>query len=365
MRNLLLIFALFFSLSAEDVFDEFDKNETSEVSQHILYSYYDYYPKQIFKGQIFHITIKTLSTQENFEEIVYNFSNGSGVKLLNKKPITQKKEHYFYHTFYFVSTNKYVKTPDITISLIYSEYIKDELVHLKGKNLDVVSLNPPKDFANIIANNFYLTQYKTKQYSDRENIAVFSAEADFTTIKDFHINAKYNQGFESKIENIKHSIMTYYVIIPKTLEQLEFTYFHLPSKKFKKVIMPIIIDDDSVSTQSNLKPKDHRHMQVKLYIAIGIALIALILFILRKRYFYLSIAVLAAVYALYIAIPIQNACVKKGSSIYLLPMSNGTVFEITSKKKIFEIEGSIDGYIKVKLHNNKIGWIKNENICSD
>jgi hypothetical protein len=361
MQIFFLIFALFFSLSAEDVFDE---NDTPVVSQHILYSYYDYVPKRIFKGQIFPITIKTLSTEKNFEEISYEFYNGSGVRLLNEKPVTKEKDHYFYHTFYFASTSKNVKTPDITISLVYSKYIKDELVFLKGKRLKVVSLNPPKDFANIIANNFYMTQYKTNQYSDRENISVFSLEADFSVITDFHLG-DYVQGIESNTSDIKHSSMTYYVIIPKGLEQLEFSYFHLPSKKFKKIIMPIILDDDSVSTQSNLTPKDHRHTQIKLYIAITVAFISLILFILRKRYFYLIIVVLAAVYALYVSIPIQNACVKKGSSIYLLPMSNGTVFEVTSKKKIFEIEGSIDGYIKVKLHNNKIGWIKNENLCSN
>ena len=60
MRIFVLLFALFLFLSAED---EFIDNDTPVVSQHILYSYYDYYPKQIFKGQIFPLTIKTLSTE--------------------------------------------------------------------------------------------------------------------------------------------------------------------------------------------------------------------------------------------------------------------------------------------------------------
>ncbi len=360
MRIFILIFALILSLSADDRFDESD---TPIVSQHVLYSSYDYIPKHIFNGQIFPITIKTLSTQEEFDEIEYTFHDSLGVKLLNEKPITQKKQHYFYHTFYFASTGEIVKTPDITISLVYSKYVKDDLVFLKGKYINVVKLNPSRDFANVIANDFYLTQYKTNRYNDRENIAIFSAEADYCNLENFHLG-DYVQGFESNTSDIKHSSMTYYIIIPKDIEQLEFSYFHLPTKKFKKVIMPIIIDDDSVSTQSNLTPTDHRHTQIKLYIAIATVFIALILYILRKRYMYLFIAVLAAIYAMYISVPIQNACVKKGSSIYLLPMKNGTIFEVTDKKKIFEIEGSVDGYIKVKLQNNKIGWIKNENLCS-
>ena len=359
---LILLFALFFSLSAEDRFDE---NESVIVSQHILYSNYEYYPEGVFKGQIFPLTIKTLSTQEEFEEISYQFNGGYGIRLLNEKPFTEEKNHYYYHTFYFSAISTSIQTPDIVISLIYNRYVRDELVYLKGKKIKVIKLNPPKDFVNIIANDLKLTQYKTNHYNDKENIAVFSMEANHTSIENFKIPKDYIQGFESNISTIWQSNMTYYAIFPKYIEQLEFSYFHLPSSKFKKLIMPIILDDDSVSTQSNLTPRDQRHTQIKLYISLSIAFITLILFILRKRYFYLFLLVFAAIYALYISIPIQNACVKEGSSIYLLPMTNGTVFEITQKEKIFQIEGSIDGYIKVKLHNNKIGWIRNETLCTN
>ncbi len=359
---LVLLFALFFSLSAQDGFDD---DESVTVSQHILYSTYEYYPKDVFKGQIFPLTIKTLSTQEEFQEISYQFNGGHGIRLLNEKPFTKEKNHYYYHTFYFLATSKSIQTPDIVISLIYSQYIQDELVYLKGKKIKVIELNPPKDFVNIIANNLKFTQYKVNHYNDKENIAVFSMQAEYATIENFKIPKDYIQGFESNVSSIGKSNMTYYAIFPKHLEELEFSYFHLPSAKFKKLIMPIVLDDDSVSTQSNLTPRDQKHTQIKLYISLGIIAITLILFILRKRYFYLFILVLAAVYALYISIPIQNACVKKGSPIYLLPMTNGTVFEITQKEKIFQIEGSIDGYIKVKLHNNKIGWIRNETLCTN
>ncbi len=358
----ILLFALLLHLNAEDGFAE---NKSVAVSQNILYSSYEYYPQSVFKGQIFYLSIKTLSTQEEFQEIEYQFEGGYGARLLNEKPFAEEKNHYYYHTFYFLATSTSIKTPDIIVSLIYDEYNKDELVYLEGKKIKAIKLNPPKDFVNIIANDLRLTQYKTNHYNEKENIAVFSMEANRTVIENFKIPQDYIQGFESNISTIWQSNMTYYVIFPKHLEQLEFSYFHLPSAKFKKLIMPIIIDDDSVSTQSNLTPRDQRHTQTKLYIALGIVLIFLILFIVRKRYFYLFLLVLVTVYALYISTPIQNACVKKGSSIYLLPMSNGTVFEVTQKEKIFQIEGSVDGYIKVKLHNNKIGWIRNEALCTN
>jgi hypothetical protein len=361
MRLFLLLFALLFSLSAEE---DFGYSDTPEVTQNILYCSYESVPDKVFKGQIFPITIKTLSTESYFQEIAYHFQDGRGLELLNEKPLTRHENHYYYHTFYFLATHDNIKTPNITVSLVYSEYIKDDLAYLSPLNISVVKLNPPKNYVNIIANDFRLTQYKTNHYDDEHNIAVFSTEADYAFIEAFVIPGGYKQGFESNSSTIEESKMTYYAIIPKHLEQLEFIYFNLLSHRFEKLIMPIVIDDDSVSTQSNLKPKDHRHTQIKLYIAIGFALVSLLLFIMRRRYFYLFLFLGATVYAGYISVPIQNACVKKGSSIYLLPMQNGTVFETTQARKVFQIEGSIDGYIKVKLHNNKIGWIRNEALCT-
>ncbi|MEA1920216.1 MAG: hypothetical protein U9N52_10275 [Campylobacterota bacterium] len=363
MPVLILLFALFLSLSAEPE-NILDYSDTPEVSQNVLYSSYESFPQKVFMGQIFPITFKTLSTEQYFKEIAYTFKNAIGLRQLNEKPMSTQEGHYFYHTFYFIATKRYLQSPDVTVSLVYSDYIKEDLVYLQGKKIHVVTLNPPKDFVNVIANDFKLISYKTNHYNDEENIAVFSTQAKFSTINNFSIPGVYKQGFESNSSSIYDANMTYYSIIPKHLEQLEFSYFNLKSKKFEKLIMPIIIDDDTVSTQSNLTPRDHRHTQIKLYIAISIAVIALILFILRRRYFYLVIFLITAIYAGYIAIPIQNACVKKGSPILLLPMHKGTIFEITKEQKVFQIEGNIDGYTKVKLHNNKIGWIQNEALCT-
>ncbi|MEA3523780.1 MAG: hypothetical protein U9R50_12510 [Campylobacterota bacterium] len=361
MRIFLLLFAFYMFVSAEN---EFSYSDASEVSQKVLYSSYKSVPESVIKGQIFPIVIKTLSTEIYFKEIRYRFTNAYGVRLLNEEPITRQENYYYYHTFYFVATHNYLRMPKITISLVHDNHVKDDLAFLKPKMIKVVTLNPPKDFANIIANDLQVTQYKTNHYNDIENIAVFSMEALYAIGSDFSIPGEYKQGFESNVSTIEQSNLTYYIIIPKSFEQLEFSYFNLKSQKFEKIIIPIIVDDDMVSTQSNLAPKDHRHTQIKLYIAIAMAAVSLLLFIVRKRYFYLLVFLTVSIYAIFIAVPIQNTCVKQGSAIYLLPMNNGTIFETTQTEKIFEIEGSIDGYIKVKLQNNKIGWIRNEALCS-
>jgi hypothetical protein len=68
-------------------------------------------------------------------------------------------------------------------------------------------------------------------------------------------------------------------------------------------------------------------------------------------------------YIIYLSAPSKDLCIEKGSNIYLLPVRNGTIFETTSKVIYLQQEGKAKGFLKVKLKNNKIGWVKNENIC--
>ena len=52
------------------------------------------------------------------------------------------------------------------------------------------------------------------------------------------------------------------------------------------------------------------------------------------------------------------------SYIYLLPVKNGTIFETTQGVTYLMEEGNIKSHTKVKLLNNKIGWVKHEDLCA-
>ena len=74
--------------------------------------------------------------------------------------------------------------------------------------------------------------------------------------------------------------------------------------------------------------------------------------------------ILPITYIFYTYTPTQEVCIKPNSNIYLLPVKNGTIFETTYGVTYLMEEGKIKNYTKVKLHNNKIGWVKHENLCS-
>ena len=140
----------------------------------------------------------------------------------------------------------------------------------------------------------------------------------------------FKQGVESLSKNnVINPKVTYFVVIRKELEKFSFSYFNLQMNKFTNITIPIVVDDDSVTTQTDLKPKDQSKEKLKVNIAIGVALSILVFTIFRRRFIYLVLVIFPIAYIAYISIPAKDVCIKMGTNIHLLPVNNGTIFETT------------------------------------
>ena len=345
LKLLLLVFAFVLPLFANKV----------------LYLNYQDYPNSVVKGEIFPVTIKTLSTVGMQDRIVYKFSNHRGLKVLNDTPKRSKDGKFTVNKFFFIATASPAKLPDVRASIKGTSY---ETTYLRGHHIDVIALNPKKDFSNVIASSFKVIESKTTSFDEQRNILVFVAKAKNTLLKSMHFQNVYKQGVESLKGSYLNPRITYFVIIDKKVENFTFSYFDITKNRFIQISIPIVVDDDSVTTQSDLKPTNQSHDRIK---AIAISLLALIiiLYLFYKRHYILVILVLIPVgYLIYITIPSQEICIKKGTQIHLLPVDNGTIFETTQSRIHLLKEGNVQNYVKVKLKNEKIGWVKNEDICS-
>jgi hypothetical protein len=335
---------------------------SSLVANKVIYLNYEEIPHRVVKGEIFPVTIKSLSTVKDFEDIKYTFSNAVGLKVLDITPIREKKGKYYYDTFHFLSTEKWARLPDVEASLISSQEFN--ISKISGEDLNIITLNPKKNFSNIIADSLTLQEYKTTNYDNKHNIVIFIASAYNSDISAMRFKNVYKQGSESIKESYLDSKITYFVVVDKKIENFTFSYFNLLTNSFAELNIPIVVDDDSVTTQSDLKPKDQSHERVKMSIAAGIALLTFVFILFRRKYVYLIFLLLPLAYIGYLAIPEQQICIKKGAKIHLLPVENGTIFETTTSELNLFKEGKTKGFVKVKLENEKIGWIRNEDICT-
>ena len=334
----------------------------SLFAQKVLYLNYEETPTRVIKGEIFPVTLKTLSTLRDFDDIEYEFSNHPGIEILDQTPVREQKGKFFYDTFHMLVTGSKAKLPDVNASIIAAQEYNSTMI--KGEKLNVITLNPKKNFSNIIANALELQEYKTTSYDNRHNIVVFVATAKNCDIKKMHFENVYKQGMESVTDSYEDAKITYFVVIDKRLEYFTFSYFNLLKNNYELVSVPIIVDDDSVTTQSDLKPRDQSHDTIKMYIALAVSLLGLILILFRQKYIYLILILIPLGYTLYLSMPEKEVCIKEGANIYLLPVENGTIFETTPRKYHLAKEGSTKNFTKVKLQNEKIGWVKNEDLCT-
>ena len=346
MKHLLL--ALLFTLSL--------------FAEKVIYLSYDEVPQRVIKGEVSSFTIKSISTVSQFPDVHYKLSQTNGIKILDEFPLRDSRGKYYYDTFHFLTTSSNAKLPDINASLIGTKDYDSSI--LKGTKLNVITLNPKKNFSNIIANSIELVDYKTTSYDDTHNIVIFVVSALNSDIKAMHFKAVAKQGIESIIDSYDESRITYYVVLRKEMEEFSFSYFNLQKNRFLMINIPIVVIDDSVVTQSDLKPKDQSHELLKVEIAGAISFLAFLFILWRKKYVYLVFILLPIIYIAYTWAPQKDICIKKGSQIHLLPVNHGTIFETTPYQYKLPKEGSVKDFIKVKLKNDKIGWVKNEDICS-
>jgi len=368
VKILTLLVAILISVFASDDINISSEDNISNITiapplKKVLYLNYEKTPTRVIKGEIFYITIKTLSTTKNFLDIAYNFSNYYGLELLNKIPYRDIQDRYYYDSFYFYVQDDKAKLPDITASI--ASYTKYKDTTILGKKLNVITLNPKKDFSKIIANSLSLIEYRTTSYNNKYNIVVFEVNATNTKLENMNFQDVYKQGQESIKGSYLNSKIIYFVIIDKKLEEFSFSYFNLLVNDFNTITIPIIVDDDSVSTQTDLKPKDQSRERLKMNIASVIAIIGFAFILWRKKYIYLILILVPLIYMVYLSIPQKDICIKQGSNIYLLPVSNGTIFETTEVQTTLKKEGAVKKFTKVKLQNNKIGWVRDEDICNN
>ncbi|WP_457749900.1 hypothetical protein [Sulfurimonas sp.] len=335
---------------------------SSLFANKVIYLSYDEIPNRVIKGEIFPVTYKALSTVKNFDDILYEFSNHNGLKILDEAPQRVQRGKYYYDTFHMEVTQNNARLPDVEAFLMAPRDYNS--TSLQGKKLNVITLNPNKNFSNIIANNFNLQEYKTTVYDATHNIVIFVASAQNCDIEQMHFNDVYKQGIESVSGNYDEAKITYFIIIDKKIENFSFSYFNLLKNDYTQATIPIIVNDDSVSTQSDLRPRDQSHDTIKMYIAAAIAFAGFILILIRRKYLYLVFIILPLIYIINLAIPQKRICIKEGTAIYLLPVENSTIFETTQTQYHLTKEGEVQNFIKVKLTNNKIGWVKNEDTCA-
>ncbi|MAD42654.1 MAG: hypothetical protein CL623_09730 [Arcobacter sp.] len=328
-----------------------------------LYVSYKEIPKQVYKNQKFEVTIKALVTTKNFDYITTSFSNAKNIKVLNpnSKWVNTSGANYE-NKFFFKADQGSFRLPTFSNKLVKN-----------GKTIEVSSLSPvsiaysdiakgDERFSNIIAKDFKLKAYKTKQYNNKESLTIIDIDAINSNLEDFSIHGIQEQGRSKLSDNYPNQNLIYYVVMPIHKKKLQFKYYNTTSKSFVTVTVPLILQNELVSTQTDLNPNDSSFEKYKKMAVVVLLLIFVLLYIWKRNKIYLGTSIVLFIITAIYLMPNSTGIVKKDSYIYILPTKNSTIFFKLENQEKVEILNRKKDFIKVMGIDKKfIGWIKEEN----
>ncbi len=340
-----------------EVYTDEDGDENPFVrAQSIFLSYVDK-PEKIYLSQHATIKIKAIVTQENISEIKTIFLKHKNITVLNVNSPWKKTSSSSYENSYIIkafSTSAIMPDIKITASLASGKVQSETLLAYNPK---IVALREDKEFCLVLSRDLTLQSHHEKKYDEKSNIVVLEINASHANLEDFHIPYAIRDGIDEIKYNGFNQTIYYFAIIPNDIKLFKFKYFDLVSNKYNIVSFPVVLQDSSVSTQTDLNPEESRFA---LYKAIALIVLALIIFLfyLKSRKLYLLIlALIVVAFVFYIRMPISKIILQKDVKLRILPTKNSTVFYKTEEDIQADILLKKNGYIKVLLPNKKIGWI--------
>lgn len=347
-------------------------NEPEEIKAKVVYvkipQLEDLENNPVYIGQTIGVTYDLLLFDAEFLEAkIKDGLDKAQIELLNKMPKWKKVEkELFRATYYYKIKGIKAIIPSLEVSAFSNKdkYIDYSIAPKVALQVTDLSKNPR--YANVMAKDLQVVQYKTKDYDDKNNILVMELAFKEANWEDFHIKEAIKQGFDNASLNqikAKEGSVFYYCVLPKTLQNLSFDYFSLSNRQFKTLSFSAIPTQDTTGIQSDLIPKNN------FLVFSNVALLALcvfflvLFFIFRRKLIFLGLGVLCLGFVLYNLLFTQkSALLLAHKKIRILPTQNSTILGLSKDEMPIKILGSHDDYYKILTPHEQIGWVKKDEV---
>ncbi|RKU89217.1 hypothetical protein DDP32_07115 [Helicobacter pylori] len=322
----------------------------------------------VYIGQIIGVTYDLLLFDAEFLEAkIKDGLDKTQIELLSKMPKWKKVEkELFRATYYYKIKGVKAIIPSLEVSAFSNKdkYIDHSIAPKVALQVTDLSKNPR--YANVMAKDLQVVQYKTKDYDDKNNILVMELAFKEATWEDFRIKEAIKQGFDNASLNqikAKEGSVFYYCVLPKTIQSLSFDYFSLSNRQFKTLSFSAIPTQDTTGIQSDLIPKNN------FLVFSNVALLALCVFFLAlffifwHKLIFLGLGILCLGFVLYHLLFTQkSALLLAHKKIRILPTQNSTILGLSKDEMPIKILGSHDDYYKILTPHEQIGWVKKDEV---
>jgi len=342
------------------------ETNSSVEQERIIFAKEQQVPEKIYTNQIIAVSVDAIIAEDVFDSIDTKFGTFYGGEILTKHPTWYLKEqNTFSLTYYMKVYEKYLKVPDLDISVTLDDKVLDRITQ-KGQKLRSTPIQPNNKFCQVIAEELTVTHHKIDKYDDQLNIFVLEMESRLGNLEEFSLPFVREEGIDWSSVDMPKTKVFYYGVIPNNMDRLEFNYFRPSTGEFKKVEITFDFSKfgQKTSTQIEINPKKKSFPYLQLMLAASTILLLLLLFIWQKKPAFLVMALLIAAYTLY-TMRDKSVNVKADAKVYLLPTKNSSIFFTTTAPIATEMIKKRDGYYKIMLPDDKIGWVKEDDVYKD
>jgi len=318
---------------------------------------YSYMPKKVYENQLFPVTV--IDTAQRNDNPQFEFDKLSSVQPISEDPLVLRNGDDSFYTFYFKASKIDVRIPRL---FIVSSSVNTSL---EPQNISLSSLKSREDFCGVLAADMKIRNSQVSNYDEKHHLVTLSIEAFEANLEDMKINNVEEYGIEElKRDNAKVEA-EFYIVLPVAQKILKFTYFNTIKKQYVFLQIPVELADATVTTQSDLNPKEDSFEKLKKYTFITLVLFFFLMFLFKRDFFYLVLGVVSFITLLTFYIPHQQICVKQGAPLYILPTQTSTISTKVDQKFETMLLGERGAFKKVEYKKGIIGWIKNEDLCND
>ncbi len=334
-----------------------------------IYLSYKSFPEKIFKNQRFEIVLKAIIPVKDYDKIETRFINSQNMNVLNpESPWIEQEDKTFENKFYFKAYENSFVIPTFQVA-IYKDLQLVEVENIKPKEVSFSEIGKNIDnFSHVIAKDLVINAHKTKQYNNDELITIMDINAVESNLEDFYIKDVKEQGISKIEDNYPEQNLLYYLVLPVHAKKIDFSYYNTIEKRFVTIKIPIILENELVSTQTDLNPNKSNILLYKRVVFGSLFVVFLIIFIWKRKKIYLIFTLISCIGALIYSIPNKTSILKKDSYVYILPTKKSTIFQKTDKDYIVEVSIKRGEFVKIIVEQgdkSMIGWVKENDLIKN
>lgn len=324
-------------------------------------------PKSVFVGEIFEVRL-SVNPQSEFDfEFITNIDE-SNVKWINSKNIqwVKQDDKSYIATIFLQGKSENAKSTKIELNLKRN----GEIYQNGSINLFLPKFKPIRaksDFSHIVADTLKVRKFKTTKFDESNLIMIVELYGKNIDLSSFKLKDKtiLKQGIDTIVGDFSSQSGYFFAVFKPNKTTLDFSYYDLSTQTFKDFSLPVSVEDDEVSTQIGLNPKQNEisiYKNISLY---SLSVIFFILTIIRRKTSYAITTIIFIALSIYNYNPFSKGTLKSDVNVRILPTERSTIFYTSSSNEGIEILGERAEYLKILFNDGKIGWVKKDDIIKN